>query len=81
MDEPVSFAPKCPIIEAIEEMQWDAETLTAHKASRHNPVPAPPPPLDDSSDLTVKESLGHLLDLCPQVEGDLSVIESIRNGY
>ena len=42
-------------------------------------MPAPPP--DDSSDPTVEESLGHLPDLRPRVEGDLSVIESIKNGY
>ena len=80
-DDPVSFAPKCPVVEAIEERQQDAATLAAHEASRRNPVPAPPPPPDDSSDPTVEESLGHLLDLRPRVEGDLSVIESIKNGY
>ena len=30
---------------------------------------------------TVKESLGHLPDLHPQVEGDLSILESIKSGY
>jgi len=44
-------------------------------------VPAPPPPPDDSSDPTVEESLGHLLDLHPQVEGDLSILESIKHEY
>jgi len=81
-DDPVSFAPKCPVIEAIEKRQQDTAALAAHKECGHGPVPALPlPPPDDSSDLTVEESLGHLPDLCPQVEGDLSVLESIKSGY
>jgi len=43
-------------------------------------VPAPPLP-NDSSDLTVEESLRHLPDLHPRVEGNLSVLESIKHGY
>ena len=81
VDDPVLFAPKCPVIEAIGERQWDTAALAAHEESGHNPVPALPPLPDDSSDPTVKESLGHLPDLCPQVEGDLSVLESIKSGY
>jgi len=66
-DDPVSFAPKRPVIEAIEERQRDADALTAHEERGRSPVPAPPPPPppDDSSDLTVEESLGHLPDLRP----------------
>jgi len=30
-DDPVSFTPKCPIIEAIEERQWDAAALHQEK--------------------------------------------------
>jgi len=80
-DDPVSFAPKRPVIEAIEERQWDAAALTAHEEHGHSPVPALLPLPDDSSDPTVEESLGHLPDLCPQVEGDLSILESIKHGY
>jgi len=80
-DDPVSFTPKRPVIEAIEERQWDAAALAAHEERGHSPVPVPPPLLDDSSNLTVEESLGYLLDLCPQVEGDLSILESIKHGY
>ena len=63
-DDPVSFAPKHPIIEAIEERQQDAAALAAHEECGCSPVPALPP-LDDSSNPTVEESLGHLLDLRP----------------
>jgi len=82
VDDPVSFAPKRPIIEAIEERQRDAAALAAHEERGCSPVPAPPPPpQDDSSNLTVEESLGHLPDLRPRVEGDLSILESIKHGY
>jgi len=64
-DEPVSFTPKHPIVEAIEERQRDTAALAAHEERGRSPVPAPLLPLDDSSDPTVKESLGHLLDLRP----------------
>jgi len=65
-DDPVSFIPKRPIIEAIEERQWDAAALTAHEERGCSPVPVPPLLLpDDSSDPTVEESLGHLPDLRP----------------
>jgi len=81
-DEPVSFAPKCPVIEAIGARQCDTAELTAHKENGHNLVPTQQAlSLDDTSDLTVKESLRQLPDLCPQVEGDLSVLESIQSGY
>jgi len=81
VDDPVSFAPKCPVIEAIEERQQDAAALAAHEECGHSPVPAPLPLPDNSSNPTVEESLGHLLDLCPQVEGDMSILESIKHGY
>jgi len=63
VDDPVLFAPKCPVIEAIEERQQDAAALAAHEERGRSPVPTLPP--DDSSDPTVKESLGHLPDLRP----------------
>jgi len=80
-DDPVSFTPKRPIIEAIEERQRDAAALAAHEECGRSPVPAPSPLPDNSSDPTVEESLRHLPDLHPQVEGDLSILESIKHGY
>jgi len=81
VDDPVSFAPKRPVIEAIEERQQDTAALAAHEERGRSPVPALLLLPDDFSDPTVEESLGHLPDLRPQVEGDLSILESIKHGY
>jgi len=78
-DDPVSFAPKRPVVEAIEKRQRDPAALAAHEERGRSPVPPPPP--NDSPNPTVEESLGHLPDLRPRVEGDLSVLESIKHGY
>ena len=81
-DEPVSFAPKHPVIEAVEARQREAADLVAHG----EPNVAPPPadqlaPLAGNPDPTVGESLGEFPDLRPRVEGDLSILSDIRVGY
>jgi hypothetical protein len=81
-DEPVSYAPKRPIIEGVEARQHEAADLAANKESSR-----PPPPSTgrsspkDQVDPTINESLGHLPDLRPQIEGDRSILINIRNGY
>ena len=57
-DDPVSFAPKCPVVKAVEARQRDAAELAAHEESGQDTVPtqsdpqAPPP--DNTSDPTVE---------------------------
>jgi len=84
-DEPVSFAPKHPVVEAIEERQREAAELVAHKESTHE-QPSDEhtvhvPQSNDQVDPMIRESLGQLPNLRPQVEGDHSILKDIKNGY
>ena len=68
-DKPVSFVPKHPVVEAIEERQREAAELIAHKKSTHEQ------PSDEHTvhvlrsnnqvDPMIRESLGQLPNLCP----------------
>ena len=81
-DEPVSFAPKHPVIEAVEARQREAADLVAHGEPNVAPPPADQPaPLAGNPNPTVGESLGEFPDLRPRVEGDLSILSDIRVGY
>jgi RNase H-like domain found in reverse transcriptase len=80
-DKPISFVPKCPVIEGIKARQHKAAELAINKESNQSlPVLLRAPP-ENSPDPTIEESSGQLLDLCPQLEGDCSVIDDIRSGY
>ena len=84
-DEPVSFAIKRPVTEATEPRQQEAAELAAHKESE------PGPPANErineralpeqQVDPMVVESLGHLPNLRPRVEGDRSILTEIKKGY
>lgn len=78
-DEPISYAIKHPVIEAMEARQHEAEELVVHK--EREPMVGEQPPTNDHIDLTVGESMGHFPDLHPQVEGDHSILSDIRCGY
>ena len=82
-DEPVSFAIKCPVVEAIETRQCKAVDLVAHEENSPGPPAATPSRLqmDAQHDPTIGKSLSHLPDLCPRVEGDCSILEDIRKSY
>ena len=82
-DEPVSFAIKRPVAEAVEARQREAAELVAHKENSPEPPAATPSRLqkDAQHDPTIGESLSHHPDLCPQVEGDCSILEDIKKGY
>ena len=82
MDEPISYVPKCPIIEAVELWQQEAAELVMHEESRQ----APPStewilPLKDQSDPMIDESFRYFLNLQPYVEGDHSICKDIKSGY
>jgi len=80
-DEPISFAIKCPIAEAVETRQQEAAELAAHKENMQEPPTVTQTLPDDQSDLMISESLGHFPDLRPQVEGDCTILEDIKKGY
>jgi len=84
-DEPVSFTPKRPVIEAVEERQREAAELVAHKEntqkqpSDEHTVHAPRS--NDRVDPTISESIGQLPNLRPRVEGDRSILKDVKHGY
>jgi hypothetical protein len=87
-DEPVSFAPKRPIIEAVEARQQEAAELVAHKegirettAAEHTTPAVEQSSQVDQTDPTISESLGQLPNLRPHVEGDLSILANIKDAY
>jgi len=80
-DEPITFMPKCPIAEAVEDRQQEAADLAAYKEGGIESSTDAQPLFDAQSDPIVGESLDHLPDLHPHVEGDRSVLEDIKNGY
>jgi hypothetical protein len=80
-DEPVTFVPKYLVAEAVEDQQQKAADLAANKESGTSSSAITQLPIDDQSDPMVGESLDHLPDLCPRIEGDRSVLEDIWAGY
>jgi hypothetical protein len=80
-DELVSFAPKHAIAEAVEARQAEAADLAAHNENSGDVLPTEQTSPDANDDPTIEESLGHLPDLRPRVEGDRSIIKDIRSGY
>jgi hypothetical protein len=80
-DEPITFAPKYPVMEAVEDQQQEAADLAAYKESGTSSSTNTQLPIDDQLDPMVGESLDHLLDLHPQIEGDHSVLEDIWTRY
>jgi len=84
-DEPISFAPKCPIVKALEERQREAAELIAHKESTQEQpsyeCTEHALTADDLIDPMVSESLGQLPNLRPRVEGDHSILKDIKIRY
>jgi len=62
-DEPVSFAIKRPVTEAVEARQREAEELVAHKECGKEPPVVKQLPSNDQNDINVGESMGHFPDL------------------
>jgi len=84
-DKPISFAPKRPVVKTIEERQQEAAELVAHKESTQE-QPSDEHTVhalrsNDQVDPMIRESLGQLPNLCPQVKGDHSILKDIKNGY
>jgi hypothetical protein len=69
---------KHPISEAIKTRHREADELAAHKEKM--PIHGSPHP-EAHSDPMVGESLDHLLNLHPRIEGDRSIIKNIKRGY
>jgi hypothetical protein len=66
VDEPVSFAPKHPIVEAVEAQQQEAAELVVHEEPVVDLPPTDQPaPLVDSPNPMVGELLGKFPDLHP----------------
>jgi Integrase zinc binding domain len=80
-DEPISFAPKYLVVEGIEVRQCKAAELAANKESSQEPLASQQMLLQDHANPMVLELLGQLPDLCPQLEGDCSILKDIKNGY
>ena len=79
-DEPVSFAIKHPISEAVEPQQLEATELVAHKeGSSKLPIVNSSP--SDNNNPMIGESLDLSLNLRPYIEGDRSILKDIKNGY
>jgi hypothetical protein len=69
--------PKRRVIEAVEPRQSEAAELAAHKE------PDPRPPMEEQpwDDPWAIDSLGHISDLCPRVEGDQTFLVNVQNSY
>ena len=80
-DEPISFAPKHPVIEGIEARQREAAELAANEARSDDAPSIGPAPQMDHQDPTIGDSLGHLPDLRPRMEGDHSMLTHVKEGY
>ena len=82
MDEPISYAPKCLVIEAVEPQKWEAAELVVHEESGQ----VPPSTeqillLKDQSNPTIDESFRHFLNLQLHVEGGHSILKDIKSRY
>ena len=79
-DEPVLFAIKHPISEAVEPRQLEVIELITHKEGSSKPPVVNSSPSDDNNP-TIGESLDLSSNLHPHIEGDRSVLKDIKNGY
>ena len=80
-DEPISFTLKRPVIEGIEAQQYKAAELAVNE-TQSDDAPSIRPALQlDHQDPTIGDSLGHLPDLHPCMEGDCSMLTHVKEGY
>jgi len=65
VDEPISFAIKRPVTEAVEARRRKAKELVAHGECGEEPPVVEQLPSNDQNDINVGESMGHFPDLHP----------------